>query len=54
MLLGYNSLEWLVAFWALQWIGAVGVLGNAWWSDEETRSAVGLIEPSAIITDRGI
>lgn len=52
VLLGYNSLEWIAAFWALQALGAVAVLGNAWWSDDETAAAIALIEPAALITDR--
>jgi len=52
LLLGYNRLEWLVAFWALQCVGAVALLGNAWWSDEEAAAAIALAEPSAVLTDR--
>ena len=29
LLLGFNSIEWVVAFWALQILGAVPALGNA-------------------------
>ena len=52
LLLGYNSAEWLVAFWALQSLDAIAVLGNAWWSDDETAAALALIEPTAVLTDR--
>jgi long-chain acyl-CoA synthetase len=52
VLLGYNSLEWLASFWALQALGAVTVLANAWWGDEETRQALATIEPAAVLTDR--
>ena len=52
LLLAYNSLEWLTAFWALQSLGAVTALGNAWWSDDEARSAIALVEPVAVLTDR--
>src|SRR3954447_10370861 len=34
LLLGFNRVEWVVTFWALQAIGAVAALGNAWWSDK--------------------
>lgn len=54
LLLGFNSIEWLVAFWALQAIGAVPALGNAWWSDEEVQHAVGQANPVLAITDREI
>ena len=52
VLLGYNHVEWLVAFWALQCIGATAVLGNAWWSDEEAAAAIELVKPSMVLTDR--
>lgn len=52
MLLGFNRVEWLLAFWAIQRLGAVSALGNAWWSDAETAHAVDLIKPTLIITDR--
>ncbi|MEJ8851227.1 class I adenylate-forming enzyme family protein [Variovorax rhizosphaerae] len=51
-LLGYNSVEWLASFWAVQSLGGVAVLANAWWSDDETRAALALIEPAAVLTDR--
>ncbi|VTU22544.1 Long-chain-fatty-acid--CoA ligase [Variovorax sp. SRS16] len=52
VLLAYNSLEWLVAFWALQSLGAVTVLANAWWGDDETREALATVDPVAVLTDR--
>ena len=54
LLLGYNRLEWLIAFWALQCIGAVALLGNAWWSEAETDAGLALSEPAAVLTDRDI
>jgi long-chain acyl-CoA synthetase len=52
MLLGFNRIEWLAAFWAVQCVGAVTVLGNAWWSDSETAAAIAQVEPAMILTDR--
>ncbi|WP_256354293.1 class I adenylate-forming enzyme family protein [Variovorax sp. dw_308] len=52
VLLGYNSVEWLASFWAVQLLGGVAVLANAWWGDDETRTALALIEPAAVLTDR--
>jgi len=52
LLLAYNRLEWLIAFWSLQCIGAVAVLGNALWSDEEIDGALDLADPVAMLTDR--
>jgi long-chain acyl-CoA synthetase len=54
LLLGFNSIEWVVAFWALQILGAVPALGNAWWGDEEVRHAVGQVAPALAITDRAL
>ena len=54
LLLGFNTVEWMVAFWALQSLGAVAVLGNAWWSDAEAAEAVALTEPVLAITDRRV
>lgn len=52
LLQGFNHIEWLVAFWALQCIGAIAALGNAWWSGQETADAIELVQPSLILTDR--
>lgn len=52
MLLGFNRVEWLLAFWAIQRLGAVAALGNAWWSDTETAHAIELVKPKLVITDR--
>lgn len=52
VLLGHNSVEWLLAFWAVQCAGAVAVLGNVLWSEEETERALRTIEPHAIIADK--
>ncbi|MEV7379575.1 class I adenylate-forming enzyme family protein [Streptomyces lydicus] len=52
MLLSFNQIEWVVAFWALQSLGAVAVLGNAWWSEEEANAAVTLADPALVITNR--
>jgi long-chain acyl-CoA synthetase len=54
LLLGFNSIEWVVAFWALQAVGAVAALGNAWWSDAEVAEAVALVEPALALTDRDV
>lgn len=52
MLLAYNQVEWLIAFWAIQCVGATAVLGNAWWSDEEAAGAIARAQPSMVLTDR--
>ena len=52
MLLAFNQIEWLTAFWAIQCVGATAVLGNAWWSDQELEDAIELAHPSLILSDR--
>ncbi|MDN5856631.1 MAG: long-chain fatty acid--CoA ligase, partial [Actinomycetia bacterium] len=52
LLLGFNSVEWMVVFWALQALGAVAALGNAWWSDAEVADAVAQVRPVLAVTDR--
>jgi long-chain acyl-CoA synthetase len=54
MLLGFNRIEWVAAFWAIQCRGAVAVLGNAWWSETEVADAVELAEPQLVITDKTV
>ncbi|MDT7711220.1 MAG: steroid-24-oyl-CoA synthetase [Pseudonocardiales bacterium] len=54
LLLGFNSIEWVAAFWALQVLGATAALGNAWWSDAEVAAAVDQLRPSLAVTDRDL
>ena len=49
MLLGFNQIEWVVAFWAAQTLGAVAVLGNAWWSEAETAAALDQAAPGLVL-----
>jgi long-chain acyl-CoA synthetase len=52
LLFGANSIEWVVAFWAILAAGGVVVLGNAWWSEEEVGHAIDTTEPSLVIGDQ--
>lgn len=52
VLLAYNGIEWLSAFWAVQSLGAVAVLCNAWWSSEETGIALWDAQPSLVLADQ--
>ncbi|MFR9807226.1 class I adenylate-forming enzyme family protein [Pseudonocardia sp. RS010] len=54
LLLGFNRIEWVVAFWAVQAVGAVVALGNAWWSDDEVAGAVSVLAPTLAVTDRTV
>ena len=51
MLLCYNSPEFILATWAVWWLGAVPVYANRWWSSYELEHGVRLTEPSVILTD---
>lgn len=47
-----NAVAWVVSYWAILNIGAVVVLGNAWWSEDELCHAIHTTEPRLVITDR--
>lgn len=52
LLLGRNSVEWVVSFWAILHAGGVVVSGNAWWSDAELAHAIAISEPYLVLSDR--
>jgi long-chain acyl-CoA synthetase len=52
LLQGFNHIEWLVTFWAIQCVGATAALGNAWWSSPETTAAIELVQPRLVIVDK--
>ncbi|MGJ3507623.1 class I adenylate-forming enzyme family protein [Enemella sp. A6] len=52
MIAGANRVEWIVAFWAIQALGAVAVAGNAWWSAREWAHGLGLTTPKLVVADR--
>lgn len=49
LLLGGNSIPWVVSFWAVIRLGAVPVLGNGWWNGPEIAHAVHLVEPTRVL-----
>lgn len=51
MLLGANSVEWVVGYWAILAADAIVVLGNAWWSQVELAHALRNVAPSLVLTD---
>jgi acyl-CoA synthetase (AMP-forming)/AMP-acid ligase II len=51
LILGWNSPEWIVNFWACVCAGAVPVLANAWWSHAEVAAAVALLQPALTLAD---
>jgi acyl-CoA synthetase (AMP-forming)/AMP-acid ligase II len=50
-ILGFNSPEWVINFWAIVSLGAVPVLANAWWSPQELEHAVTLLDPQLVLAD---
>lgn len=51
VLLGFNSPEWIVNFWATVAVGGVAVLANAWWSEEELVASLDLVNPALVLAD---
>ena len=50
-ILGWNSPEWVVNFWACLCAGAVPVLANTWWSAAEVAKGLALLEPALTLAD---
>ena len=50
-ILGWNSIEWVTAFWATVSLGAIAVGLNAWWSPAEISQAVADCEPTVILEE---
>jgi acyl-CoA synthetase (AMP-forming)/AMP-acid ligase II len=50
-LLGWNSPDWIVNFWACLQIGAIPVLANAWWSEGELADALTALQPAITLAD---
>ena len=48
---GWNSIEWVAAFWATVSLGAVAVGVNAWWSPAEVEQALADCKPVLVIDD---
>jgi acyl-CoA synthetase (AMP-forming)/AMP-acid ligase II len=50
-ILGRNSIEWVVTFWATVSIGAIAVGLNAWWAKDELDYALADCAPKLLIDD---
>lgn len=50
-ILGWNSPEWVMNFWACFLVGAVPVLANAWWSEVEVSNGLALLQPAMTLAD---
>src|SRR3954447_11365462 len=53
-ILGRNSIEWVVTFWATVSLGAIAVGLNAWWSAEELSFGVDDCEPKVLVDDMSV
>jgi acyl-CoA synthetase (AMP-forming)/AMP-acid ligase II len=51
-ILGANSPEWILAFWAAQSLGAIAVGLNGWSTGPEIQYFVGDCEPALLVADR--
>ena len=51
-LMGWNSPDYVVNFWAVLGAGAVPVLFNTWWSEAEVSDALELLGPALVLADR--
>ncbi|MFC5833959.1 class I adenylate-forming enzyme family protein [Nonomuraea insulae] len=51
LLLGWNSPEWIVNFWACVMVGAVPVLANAWWGTAELAGASSALHLKLALAD---
>lgn len=52
IMIGFNSADWVVSFWAVLRTGATIVLGNAWWSGAEIMQAIADVDPHCLVADR--
>ncbi|GAA5233637.1 acyl--CoA ligase [Verticiella sediminum] len=50
-ILGWNSPEWVLNFWACLLAGAVPVLANAWWSEVEVGNGLASLQPAMTLAD---
>jgi acyl-CoA synthetase (AMP-forming)/AMP-acid ligase II len=52
--LGRNSIEWVVTFWATVSLGAIAVGLNAWWSKEELEFGIADCDPKLLVDDMAV
>ncbi len=51
-ILGANSIDWIIAFWATVSLGAIACGLNGWWTRPEIEYAIEYLEPKVLITDK--
>ena len=50
-ILGANSPEWVISFFAATHLGAIVAALNGWWTETEIRHALELTDPSLVVGD---
>jgi long-chain acyl-CoA synthetase len=53
-ILGRNSIEWVVTFWAAVSLGAIAVGLNAWWSRDELAFGIADSDPKLVVDDMSV
>ena len=53
-ILGRNSVEWVVTFWATVSLGAIAVGLNAWWSKDELDFGISDCDPKLVVDDMSV
>ena len=51
-ILGANSIDWIVSFWATISLGAIACALNGWWTGPEITYGIEYTEPKLLIADR--
>src|SRR4051794_5852861 len=51
-ILGANSIDWIITFWATISLGAIVCALNGWWTGPEIEYALGYAEPKLLVADR--
>src|SRR4051812_21586827 len=51
-ILGANSIDWIITFWAAISLGAIACALNGWWTGPEIEYAIGYTEPKLLVADR--
>lgn len=53
LLLGRNSIDWVLTFWACTAHGWVVVPANGWWTSDQLKDAIATVRPDVIVADAG-
>jgi long-chain acyl-CoA synthetase len=53
LLLGRNSINWVLTFWACIAHGWVVVPANGWWTQDQLKDAIATVHPDVVVADAG-